>query len=105
MKIVPTIIASASVLLLNVPGVSAEEIVAILDLKFIEETDLTAAVMCYGDDEDDCFQWAVHYLFEAKVDKVVSGNLPDKRFLVLYGSHALRKKTFATKLLCSKNAM
>ena len=85
-------ISVIAVLLLASPGLFAEEIVAILDLKFIEETDLTAAVMCFGEDESDCHEWAVYYLFEAKVDKVISGHLPDKRFRVLYGRHALAKR-------------
>ena len=73
------------------PSVASEEIVAVLDLKFIEETDDTAVVMCLGEEDDDCFQWAVYYVFEAKVDKVISGELPDKRFRVLFGRHALKK--------------
>ncbi len=72
----------------------AEEIVAIVDLKFIEETEDTAAVLCLGDEDDDCFPWAVYYIFEARIDKVISGNLPDKRFRVLFGRHALKKKNF-----------
>ena len=94
LKIAPIIIVFTVVLLSTGPKTAAEEIVAILDFKFIEETALTAAVICYGDDEDDCYQHAVHYVFEAKVDKVISGNLPDKRFLVLYGRHALKKKNY-----------
>ena len=84
--------ALAAFLLAVSVRISAEEIVAVLDLKFIEETDKTAVVMCYGNDDDDCGVWAVHYMFEAKVDKVISGNLPDKRFLVLFGKHALARK-------------
>ena len=73
---------------------TAEEIVAILDLKFIEDTGDTAAVLCFGENDEDCGAWATYYLFEAKVDKVLSGDLPSDRFLVLYGQHALKKKNF-----------
>lgn len=73
---------------------TAEEIVAILDLKFIEDTGDTAAALCFGENDEDCGVWATHYLFEAKVDKVISGELPDERFLVLFGKHALKKKNF-----------
>ena len=70
----------------------AEQIVAMLDLKFIEDTGETASLVCDG--VDDCYVYATHYLFDAKVDKVISGDLPDKRFRVQYGTHALRKKNF-----------
>ena len=71
-----------------------DEIVAILDLQFIEDTGDTAVVICFGENDEDCGEYATYYLFEAKVDKVISGELPDDRFLVLFGKHALRKKNF-----------
>ena len=72
----------------------ADEIVAILDLKFIEDTGDTATIICFGENNEDCGVWATDYLFEAKVDKVISGELSDDRFLVLFGKHALKKKSF-----------
>lgn len=84
----------ATVLLFVTPAAMAEEIVAILDLEFIEDTGDTAAVLCFDEDDADCGVWATYYLFEAKVDKVISGELPSERFLVLYGQHALKKENF-----------
>jgi len=78
--------------LLMPPTVVADEIVAILDLKFIENTGEPGGYLCIGDEE--CGVWAVFYLFEASVDKVISGELPEKKFLVLYARHALREKSF-----------
>ena len=80
--------------LLAAPYAPAEEIVAVLDLKFIEDTGDTAVVFCFGEDDEDCGTWATYYLFEARVDKIISGDLPDKRFLVIYGKHALKKRNF-----------
>ena len=81
----------ASTMLIS-PRLDAEEIVAILDLKFIENTGEPGGYICFDDDE--CDVWAVFYLFEASVDEVISGDLPDKKFLVLYARHALREKNF-----------
>lgn len=69
----------------------AEELIAKLDLKFIKDTEKTASVLCYGD-EEDCHAWSTFYLYEAKVKKVLSGSLPENKFTVIYGVHALRKK-------------
>lgn len=71
---------------------TAEDFVAIVDLKFLKETDQVAAVLCLGMTDDDCFPWAHHYLWEAKVRKVIRGTNTEKRFLVLHGRHALKKK-------------
>lgn len=81
----------ASAMLIS-PRLCAEEIVAILDLKFIENTGEPGGYICFDDDE--CGVWAVFYLFEASVDEVISGDLPEKKFLVLYARHALREKNF-----------
>lgn len=69
----------------------SEELIAKLDLKFIKDTGKTAGVMCYGDNEEDCYTWSTFYLYEAKVKRIVSGNLPENKFTVIYGRHALRK--------------
>lgn len=69
----------------------AEELIAKLDLKFIRDTGKTAGVLCYGDNEKDCHEWSTFYLYEAKVKKILSGNLPVDKFTVIYGRHALRK--------------
>jgi hypothetical protein len=34
--------------------------------EFIRTTDKTAAVMCFGDREEDCGVWATLYLYEAR---------------------------------------
>ena len=79
--------------LLAPPAVHADEtVVAILDLKFIEDTGDPASVLCLGDDEESCVQWASLYLFEARVRKTISGELPRGPFRVLGGRHALIKK-------------
>lgn len=83
------------ILLLLLPTcVSAEEITAVLDMKFIKDTGETAATLCFGDDEKDCAQWATFYLYEAKVQKVLSGKLPSKKIKAIYGRHALMPKNF-----------
>jgi hypothetical protein len=69
-----------------------EELVAVVDLKFLRETDETAAVLCLGEEESDCGVWATHYLWRATVRKVYAGAEVERHFLVLYGRHALRKK-------------
>lgn len=68
---------------------SAEELIAKLDLKFIKDTGKTATVLCYDDNEKDCHEWSTFYLYEAKVKKVLSGNLPSSKFSVIYGAHAM----------------
>lgn len=68
-----------------------EELIAIVDLKYLKETEQVVATMCIG---EECFPWAHGYLFEARVRKVINGDLPEganqAKFLVLYGHHAMR---------------
>jgi hypothetical protein len=82
----------ASTMLIS-PRIGAEEIVAILDLRFIENTGEPGGYICFDDDE--CDVYAIIYLFEASVDKVISGDLSDEKFLVLYARHALREKNLS----------
>lgn len=72
--------------------VHAEDVIAILDLKFIEDTGRPAGYLCLGEGEEDCVEWAPLYLFEARVRKVLKGELPRKPFRLLGGRHALMKK-------------
>ncbi|NNC76454.1 MAG: hypothetical protein HKN77_00745 [Woeseiaceae bacterium] len=74
--------------------VLADKAVAILNLEFVEDTGDTAAIMCFGEDDTDCARWATYYLFEATALKVISGELPDEPFPVLFGKHALKKQGF-----------
>jgi hypothetical protein len=69
-----------------------EEVVALVDLQFLKVTDVTASVLCLTDKEEDCFVYGTHYLWRARVRKVISGDLREKSFLVLYGRHALLEK-------------
>lgn len=79
-------------LFIIVPSVAgASEIVAVLDLKFVKETESVAAWMCYGEHEEDCHPWAYFYVFDATVQEVVTGNLTHKKIKVLFGRHALKK--------------
>ena len=86
--------------LLGASDVHAEDLVAIVDLKFLEETDVTAAVLCFG--ENECDVWATHYLWEARVRELISGTEPDERFLVLFGVHALKKQNLRNVLATMK---
>lgn len=65
-----------------------DELVAIVDLRFLKETEQVVAVMCF---DDDCGPSAYGYLYEATVRKVVNGHAPRNKFLVIYGRHAMRK--------------
>lgn len=79
--------------LLLSPAAMVEEIVAIIDLKFLKDTDAVASTLCFEGSEADnqCATWAAFYLFEVRVKKVVSGDPEDRKFLVWFGSHALKK--------------
>jgi len=77
----------------------AEEVIAKVDLKFIKDTEKTAGVLCIGDNEEDCHEWSTFYLYEAKVKKVLSGNLVENRFTVIYGRHALRKNNHSSVIV------
>ena len=39
----------------------ADDLVALVDLKFLEATDKTAEVMCFGEGDSDCGVWATFY--------------------------------------------
>lgn len=70
----------------------AEEFVAVLDLKFIDETKQAAAWMCYDEIGDNCHPWAYFYVFEARLKKAIEGEFESKKFKVLFGRHALPKR-------------
>lgn len=74
----------------------AEEIKALIDLEFIEDTEITSGVLCY--DEENCHPWSTYYLFSAHVLKVVTGQLPEDGFKVIFGRHALQEKDFPNVL-------
>jgi len=75
---------------LSPPPSRSADVVALVDLKFIEETDIPAGMICFG--EDQCDVWAVHYLWEARVRELIHGEEIDRRFRVLFGRHALVKR-------------
>ena len=77
----------------------AENVVAVLDLKFISDTEKTSTSICFEDETTECFSWASFYLYEAKIKKVLSGELSSKKFKVIYGRHALKKKILKELLL------
>lgn len=77
----------------------AEEIIASLDLKFVKDTEKTAAVLCYDEEEKNCQTWATFYLYKANVKKVLSGEIVEKKFTVIYGRHALRKTNYNNVLV------
>jgi hypothetical protein len=80
--------------LLHSEHIWADDLVALVDLKFLEATDETAEVLCFGEGDSECGVWATFYLGEAHIQKVISGTAPSDRFLVLYRSHALAKRDF-----------
>lgn len=69
----------------------ATDVVAIVDLKFLKETDQTAAVLCFGDKDEDCVPWATHNLYRATIRKIIHGKESRKSMLVLFGRHAMKK--------------
>lgn len=70
----------------------AEEIKALIDLEFLEDTEITSGVLCFG--EEDCHRWSTYYLFTAHVLKTIEGQLSSDSFKVIFGSHALKKEDF-----------
>ena len=78
-------------LILLSPLAYTQDLVAILDLKFVKKTDNAAAWMCYGENDEDCHPWAYFYIFDAKVKDVISGELNKKKIRVLFGRHALKQ--------------
>ena len=71
----------------------AEEVVAVVDLKFLKDTSEASSTLCFEEvnEGNDCATWATFYLFEARVKKVVSGKLSGRKFRVWFGVHALKK--------------
>ena len=98
----------AFLLLLFSPLTYSQDLVAILDLEFVKETNDAAAWMCYGENDNDCHPWAYLYVFDAKVKKVISGDLTEKKIRVLFGRHALKqgrhKNVIATLSKLDKNS-
>lgn len=81
------------VVLLYSCAARAEEIIAVVDLKFLRDTGEVSSTLCFdeGSEKQNCATWATFYLFDASVKKVVSGELSARKFRVLYGVHALKK--------------
>ncbi len=70
---------------------ASEDIVAVVDLRFIEDTEEPSNYMCL--EEDDCFVWGHYYLYDARVRSVINGELPESRFRVIWGGHSLPRRT------------
>lgn len=81
----------ATLLLILCPLARTQDLVAILDIKFVKETEDVAEWMCYEENDQDCHPWAYFYLFDAKVKKIVAGDLNEKKFRILFGKHALKR--------------
>lgn len=81
------------VVLLLSPSAFADEVVAVVDLKFLKDTGEPASTLCFEDDgqNDSCATWSTFYLFEARVKKVVHGEPVSRKFQVWFGRHALKK--------------
>src|SRR5689334_21707271 len=73
-------------------AVRAEDVIAIVDLRFIEDTGRAGTYMCLDQRDEDCVPWALLYVFDAKVRNVVRGDLPGTHIRVLGGRHALGQK-------------
>jgi hypothetical protein len=86
-----TVMAAAATILPQ--GALAEVLVAKVNLKFIEDTGITASYMCLDDAGKECVAWATFYLYEARVREVIAGTETRSKFLVLYGAHALGQKS------------
>jgi hypothetical protein len=71
----------------------AEEVIAVVDLKFLKDTGEVSSTLCFEEvnEEKHCATWATFYLFEARVKKVVSGNFSERKFRAWFGVHALKK--------------
>lgn len=71
----------------------AEDVIAVVDLKFLKDTGEASSTLCFEEvnEEKDCATWATFYLFEARVKKVVSGELSSRKFRAWFGVHALKK--------------
>lgn len=79
--------------LLLSPSAFSEEVIAVVDLKFLEDTGEAASTLCFEEEgqSDNCTTWATLYLFEARVRKVIHGELVRRQFPVWFGRHALKK--------------
>lgn len=84
-----SLLAVVSLSVLNLA--CATDLVAIVDLKFLKETDKTATVLCLGDKDEDCVPWGTHNLYRATIRKVIHGKESRKSMLVLFGRHAMKK--------------
>jgi hypothetical protein len=68
------------------------DLLAVVDLIFVRESDQTALNKCSGDEKSACDVWATYYLWEARVRRVLAGVETEKRFMVLFGRHSLVKR-------------
>ena len=80
--------------LLIATNVCGENVVAVLNMYFVKDTEERAAEICFEQSERNCMTWATFYLYEAEVKKILHGELPSRKIKVIYGRHALLKKDF-----------
>jgi ketosteroid isomerase-like protein len=62
-----------------------EELVAVVDLKFLKTTEQVVVITCWGHGDDECYPSAYGSLYEAQLRRVISGEWPKRKFLVIYG--------------------
>jgi hypothetical protein len=72
---------------------SPQETVAFIDMKFMQDTGKTGAVMC-DDRGDNCQRWAGLYVFEVRVRQVLAGDEPPRKFIATFSKHALKQGNF-----------
>jgi ketosteroid isomerase-like protein len=87
-KIMKRPLVAALLLALGSPVFAAEtgELIAVVDLKFLKVTDFVTTWLCV---DEYCEPSSHGYLFEARLRTAVNGEWPKKKFLVLYGRHAM----------------
>ncbi|WNC71647.1 hypothetical protein RGQ13_16195 [Thalassotalea psychrophila] len=71
--------------LISLSAYSSEDLKVVADLKFLSDTGVESTKMCI---DGGCDAWATFYLYELDVKKVLSGELADNKFKVIYGRHA-----------------
>lgn len=77
----------------------AEDLVAVVDLTFVEATNIPSDVICAEREAEDCVVWGTLKIYRARITRVVAGVESRKSVLVLLGSHSMPARPIKNRVV------